>query len=146
LRKDGSIAIPDSTQISSRSSASGKARFDRSLASLNLVSEEQVGAEHAEIGGADRDGDLDQGRLIELDDDEDVEQRQHQHHHRHDHAEEQVGDVRRLPAVARLQQHGMRFLLADPFAEIEVVEGHRDIFGTSDPLFLGPSPKCLRRG
>jgi hypothetical protein len=108
-------------QISSKSSASGNARLIESLPPLDPVLEEQVRTQHSEVGGADRDSDLDQRRLVELHDNEDIKQRHQQHGDRHDQPKEQIGDVRRLPAIARSNEHRARFLLADPFAEIEVL-------------------------
>ena len=109
-------------QISSKSSASGKCALDRGLAPLDLVLQVEIRAQHAEIGGADADAELDQGRLIELDDDENVKQRQQQHGDRHHHAEEQISDIGRVTAIAGLHQQRARRLLADPFREIEVLD------------------------
>ncbi len=76
---------------------------------------------HAAIGGDQACRDLDHGRLLEVDDDEQIEQREDQDHDRRDHAEEQIGDIGRLPAVAGLDQLFPRFLLAQPFRQVEAL-------------------------
>jgi hypothetical protein len=83
-------------------------------------------------------------RLIDLAHDKDIEQRDHQHQRRHHQTEEQEGDVGRLAAIAGLHQQRARFLLADPFVEIELLDNlrhvllgrlaQRDLFAARHPL------------
>ena len=68
-----SIDMPDSTQISSRSSVSGKARLIDSCRRCDLVLQEHQRQVHADIGGGDAHAELDHRRLVEIEHDEQIE-------------------------------------------------------------------------
>src|SRR5581483_10190107 len=100
----------------------GKAAFDLRLPVLNLVLEEQVRQVHAGICTKQADAQLDCRGLVEIDHDKQVKCGSQQRERRRDQAEEQKGDVGRLPAIARLHQFGARFLLSQPFVQIKLVD------------------------
>ena len=79
---------------------------------------------HAQIGGADAYRHLDHRGLVHRLENEQIEYRGHKRDERRHHTEEQIGDIRRVPAIARLHQLLARFLLTDPFGEIELLD-HR---------------------
>ena len=66
-------------------------------------------------------------RLIELENDEQIERREQEQRDRRHHAEEQIGDVGRLAAIAGLHQLQARLFLADPFAQVEAVDDGLDV-------------------
>ena len=76
LLNAASIDMPDSTQISSRSSASGKARLIESWRLAMRFFRNRYGSLHADIGGGEANADLDRRRLVELEHHEQVEQRE----------------------------------------------------------------------
>src|ERR1700730_480919 len=76
---------------------------------------------HSDVSGTDAKPELDEGRLIELDDDKNIKQRYDQHDGRHHQPEKQKSDVRRLAAIPCLHKERARLLLADPFVQIEPV-------------------------
>ena len=107
-------------QISSRSSASGKARLIGELALADGVLQEQHRRLQAEIGGAEANADLDRQRLVQVRDHEHVEgcaEKQHDRRHR---AGEQERDIGRVAAIAGHDQLVARGFLRQPFGQVEV--------------------------
>ncbi len=103
---------------------SGKARLIDSCRRCNPVLQDHQRQMHAEIGAGDAHAGLYRERLVELQNGEHVHRRGDQHRNRRNKPEEQVGHVWRLAAIPGLNQLQASLFLADPFAQVELVD-HR---------------------
>ena len=138
-------------QISSRSSASGKARLIESWRLLIAFLQEQHRRLQPEIGSAEAHSDLDRQRLLHVRDHENVQHRRKEHDDGRHQPEKQEGDVRRVPAIAGHGELVARGLLGQPFPEIEIIHhlgyellrrlAQRDLLGLVQTLALAlPDP------
>ena len=98
----------------------GEGALDLELALGDHVLEEQHRRLQAEIGRADADADLDRHRLLHVRDQEDIEGRADEQHDRRHQAEEQEGDVGRVPAIAGQRQLFERGFLRQIFGQVEI--------------------------